>query len=60
MLHGIFGGFRSMGHSSEFEAYQMSLHESGLAGVPSVDQARSDYKARKQSVASHEAELQVA
>ncbi len=60
MLHGFFGVLRSMGHSSEFERYQLNLQENGLSGTPSVDEARAEYRARVQSTAVHQASIHVA
>ena len=49
MLHRFFDAIRNMGSASEFETYCMSLQGSGLSGVPTVDEAREDYRAILQS-----------
>ena len=59
-MYSFLAGFRSIGQSSEFEIYERSLQANGLAGVPSMDEARAEYGAHMQSIAFLDALIHVA
>ena len=45
MIHRLVNVIREMGDASQFETYCWNLQREGLAGVPTVDEARKDYNA---------------
>ena len=50
MLHRFLSAILEMGHASEFETYCENLQRPGLAGAPTVDEARKDYQAALRSI----------
>ena len=45
MLQRFLRAFRRRGHSTGFDHYFMRLQRTGLTGLPSLDEARRDYRA---------------
>ena len=45
MLNKLIDGLLRVSTNSGFEAYCTGLHRDGLSGVPTVDEARREYRA---------------
>ena len=44
MFHNIVEGLRRIHVASDLEAYYESIQEPGVAGTPTVDEARKDFR----------------
>ncbi len=49
MLHEFLRAIRTIGTGSEFESYWMSVQRDGIAGAPTVEEAKRDYRAAELS-----------